>query len=73
MTSCVAFALLQDPRFNDEIGQITGCQAKSLLCQPIRNADDEIVGVAQLLNKTSGDGAFTEDDEKVIMITAAHL
>ncbi|KAL8594528.1 hypothetical protein ACOMHN_028882 [Nucella lapillus] len=52
----------EDPRFNDAIGQMTGYQAESLLCHPIRNADDEIVGVAQLLNKTN-DEAFSKDDE----------
>ena len=61
----MSFRLSKDPRFNDEIGQMTGCQAKSLLCHPIKNADDEIVGVAQLLNKSSGDGAFSQDDVKV--------
>ena len=31
---------------------------------PIRNADDEIVAVAQVINKTN-DRGFTRDDEKV--------
>ncbi|XP_070174285.1 dual 3',5'-cyclic-AMP and -GMP phosphodiesterase 11A-like [Littorina saxatilis] len=56
----------EDPRFNDEIALMTGYQTESLLCHPIRNADDEIVGVAQLLNKTTGEEGFSKDDEKLL-------
>ena len=55
---------LQDSRYNDEVDQITGYKTVSLLCMPIRNADDEIVAVAQVINKTNEKG-FTKDDEKV--------
>lgn len=58
--------VFQDPRYNDEIAQMTGYKVESLLCHPIRNAEDEIVGVAQLLNKTTGDGFFNQDDETVL-------
>ena len=54
----------QDSRYNDEVDQITGYKTVSLLCMPIRNADDEIVAVAQVINKTNEKG-FTKDDEKV--------
>ncbi|KAK7495656.1 hypothetical protein BaRGS_00013103, partial [Batillaria attramentaria] len=55
-----------DPRYNDEISQMTGYKVESLLCHPIRNADDEIVGVAQVLNKSTEDGSFSKDDEKLL-------
>ena len=37
----------------------------ALLCQAIKNADDEIVAVAQVLNKTGSGTVFGKDDEKV--------
>ncbi|XP_044283000.1 dual 3',5'-cyclic-AMP and -GMP phosphodiesterase 11A [Varanus komodoensis] len=56
----------QDRRFNDEIDKLTGYKTKSLLCMPIRNSEDEIIGVAQAINKTPGGAPFTDDDEKVM-------
>uniref|UniRef100_A0A673B5U9 Phosphodiesterase n=1 Tax=Sphaeramia orbicularis TaxID=375764 RepID=A0A673B5U9_9TELE len=55
----------EDPRFNAEVDQITGYKTQSILCLPIKNHRDEVVGVAQAINKKCGeDGAFTEQDEK---------
>lgn len=55
----------EDPRFNAEVDLITGYKTQSILCLPIKNHKDEVVGVAQAINKKSGeDGAFTEQDEK---------
>ncbi|KAH9514240.1 hypothetical protein Btru_028469 [Bulinus truncatus] len=53
----------KDSRYNDELGKITGYKTESLLCMPIRNGDNEIVGVAQALNKNKEEG-FSPDDEK---------
>ncbi|CAL1544102.1 unnamed protein product [Lymnaea stagnalis] len=57
---------MKDPRYNDELGRITGYQAETLLCMPIKNADNEIVGVAQALNKNREE-EFTKDDEKALL------
>ncbi|CAI5689400.1 cGMP-specific 3',5'-cyclic phosphodiesterase isoform X1 [Oreochromis niloticus] len=55
----------EDPRFNAEVDHITGYKTQSILCLPIKNHRDEVVGVAQAINKKCGDGgAFTEQDEK---------
>ncbi|XP_013928922.1 PREDICTED: cGMP-specific 3',5'-cyclic phosphodiesterase isoform X4 [Thamnophis sirtalis] len=55
----------EDPRFNAEVDQITGYKTQSILCMPIKNHREEVVGVAQAINKKSGGGAtFTEQDEK---------
>ncbi len=43
---------------------VIGFKVDSLMCMPIRNSEDDVIGVALVLNKTSGK-AFTEDDEKV--------
>uniref|UniRef100_UPI00398EE5E2 dual 3',5'-cyclic-AMP and -GMP phosphodiesterase 11A isoform X1 n=1 Tax=Pristiophorus japonicus TaxID=55135 RepID=UPI00398EE5E2 len=56
----------EDRRFRDEIDKLTGYKTKSLLCMPIRNSDDEIIGVVQAINKNPGGAPFTEDDEKVL-------
>lgn len=47
-----------DERFNDEIDLKTGFRTENLICAPIRTAKDEIIGVAQMLNKKLG--RFTE-------------
>ncbi len=36
------FSLLQDPRFNAEVDQITGYKTQSILCLPIKNHRDEV-------------------------------
>ncbi|XP_004479083.1 cGMP-specific 3',5'-cyclic phosphodiesterase isoform X2 [Dasypus novemcinctus] len=55
----------EDPRFNAEVDQITGYKTQSILCMPIKNHREEVVGVAQAINKKSGNGGtFSEKDEK---------
>ncbi|XP_029442010.1 cGMP-specific 3',5'-cyclic phosphodiesterase [Rhinatrema bivittatum] len=55
----------EDPRFNAEVDQITGYRTQSILCMPIKNHREEVVGVAQAINKKAeGGGTFTEQDEK---------
>lgn len=49
-----------DERFDQSIDEKTGYVTKSILCVPIRAARNEIIGVAQVLNKK--EGQFTEDD-----------
>nr|XP_055072803.1 cGMP-specific 3',5'-cyclic phosphodiesterase isoform X2 [Misgurnus anguillicaudatus] len=55
----------EDPRFNAEVDQITGYKTQSILCMPIKNHRNEVVGVAQAINKRCGENStFTEQDEK---------
>ncbi|XP_071397834.1 cGMP-specific 3',5'-cyclic phosphodiesterase-like, partial [Centroberyx affinis] len=55
----------EDPRFNAEVDLITGYKTQSILCLPIKNHREEVVGVAQAINKKCGEnGAFSEQDEK---------
>ena len=53
-----------DERFNRQVDADTGFTTKSILATPVRNAKDEIIGVAQVLNKI--DGQFTEQDLAVL-------
>jgi dual 3',5'-cyclic-AMP and -GMP phosphodiesterase 11 len=49
------------------VDRVTGYHTDSLLCMPVRNAYDEVIAVAQVINKTPDvdSGQFTEKDEKV--------
>lgn len=53
---------VQDPRFNREIDHMTGYTTNLILCVPICNYDNEVIGVAQIINKTDGSHSFTEHD-----------
>ncbi len=49
-----------DARFNRDIDEQTGYTTRNIVCAPITTARGEIIGVAQALNKQSGD--FTSED-----------
>lgn len=55
---------LQDSRFNKEVDKQTGYHTCSILCMPILNYEDVVIGVAQIMNKNGGE-VFTEEDEMV--------
>lgn len=54
-----------DPRFNKEVDKKTGYKTENLLCMPMRNRQNEIVGVFQVLNKRNGH--FEKTDEDLLM------
>lgn len=51
-----------DPRFTNTIDQLTGYKTKHMLCAPIFDKSNEIVGVAQVINKRDGN-PFSKADE----------
>ncbi len=51
-----------DSRFNPEVDKKTGFRTTSILCMPVKNKLDRILGVIQALNKK--EGQFTLRDEK---------
>ncbi|XP_033757234.1 cGMP-specific 3',5'-cyclic phosphodiesterase-like isoform X2 [Pecten maximus] len=53
-----------DPRFNQDVDKKTGYRTHSILCMPILSYDDELVGVAQIINKVEGPHEFTKQDEE---------
>ncbi len=59
-----------DPRFNPSVDKESGYETKSMLCFPIRNKREEIVGVLQLLN--SMNGKFSEEDEWFLSALSNH-
>jgi putative nucleotidyltransferase with HDIG domain len=55
----------KDPRFNPQIDKKTGYRTRNLLTVPMRNKNQEIIGVFQILNKKIG--KFTKDDEELLI------
>lgn len=53
-----------DPRFNQEFDKKTGYRTRTILCMPVFDEVDEIIGVTQVLNKR--EGVFDEDDERLL-------
>lgn len=54
-----------DPRFNSEIDARTGYKTELILCMPICNYEGDVVGVAQIINKTDGSKEFYPRDVEV--------
>ncbi|XP_022339829.1 cGMP-specific 3',5'-cyclic phosphodiesterase-like isoform X2 [Crassostrea virginica] len=55
----------EDPRFNKDVDLKTGYRTHSILCMPILNYEGEVIGVAQIINKVTGNHEFTKQDEEV--------
>lgn len=56
-------------RFSEVMDQKTGFETKSILCNPISNREDKVIGVMEVLNKRNQD-RFTEEDEKTMKVLA---
>jgi two-component system response regulator HydG len=56
-------------RFSEEIDSKTGFETKSIICHPISNREDKIIGVIEILNKRNED-RFTVEDEKTMKVLA---
>jgi two-component system response regulator HydG len=54
-------------RFNDKFDKKSGFETKSIICHPIHNREDKIIGVIEILNKRNQD-RFTVDDEKTMKV-----
>lgn len=54
-----------DSRFNPDVDKQTGYTTKTILCLPIKNNNQEIIGAFQVLNKRGG--VFTKSDEDLLV------
>ena len=54
-----------DPRFNQETDKRTGYRTHTILCVPMLNKMNDVIGVLQVLNKR--DGVFTREDEELLL------
>lgn len=52
----------KDPRFDPTTDQKTGYVTRNILCLPVFNSANELIGVTQLINKHQG--SFTASDEE---------
>ncbi|MDJ0796095.1 MAG: adenylate/guanylate cyclase domain-containing protein [Calothrix sp. MO_167.B12] len=52
----------KDPRFDPTIDRKTGYVTRNILCLPVFNSANELIGVTQLINKQQG--SFTASDEE---------
>ncbi|XP_065319651.1 cGMP-specific 3',5'-cyclic phosphodiesterase-like isoform X3 [Gordionus sp. m RMFG-2023] len=55
----------EDKRFNPDVDKKTGFRTYAILCMPIMNYEEEVVGVAQIINKRKGKQEFTSKDQEV--------
>ena len=54
-----------DPRFNKDVDMKSGYHTQTILCMPIKNNNQEIIGAFQVLNKIGG--VFTKNDEDLLI------
>jgi two-component system response regulator HydG len=59
-------------RFSEEMDKVTGFDTRSIICSPISNREDKIIGVIEVLNKRNED-RFTVEDEKTMKVLALIL
>jgi serine phosphatase RsbU (regulator of sigma subunit) len=60
----------EDARFEPEFDRRLGFTTRRVMCQPIRNESNTVVGVLELLNKAE---AFTAEDEAFLDALSAHV
>ena len=60
----------RDARFNPEVDRRTGYRTRNILCVPLRNRADQVIGVTQVLNKRSG--PFTTADMALLEAISRH-
>lgn len=59
--------IMDSSRFNEKFDQKFGFETKSIICHPIHNREDKIIGVIEVLNKRNED-RFTIEDEKTMKV-----
>ncbi|MCA3254046.1 MAG: GAF domain-containing protein [Alphaproteobacteria bacterium] len=60
-----------DLRFNPGFDRQTGFFTRSILCVPISNKDNKVIGVTQVINKKGG--VFTDEDEQRLKAFTAQI
>ena len=56
-------------RFNSAFDKVFNFETKSIICHPIHNREDKIIGVIEVINKRNQD-RFTVEDEKTMKVLA---
>jgi transcriptional regulator with GAF, ATPase, and Fis domain len=55
----------RDPRFDKSVDLANGFTTRNLLCQPLRDAEGNLIGAFEVLNRTAG--PFTDDDSETLV------
>src|SRR5262249_6372951 len=63
-------ATYRDARINPEADRVTGYRTRDILCVPLRNRADQVIGVTQVLNKRSG--SFSMADMALLEAISRH-
>ncbi|HXH75207.1 MAG TPA: sigma 54-interacting transcriptional regulator [Bacteriovoracaceae bacterium] len=63
---------IDNVRYSEEVDKVTGFETRSIICSPISNREDKIIGVIEVLNKRNED-RFTVEDEKTMKVLALIL
>ena len=59
----------KDPNFNSDVDDETGFFTRSMICAPVSGSGKQF-GALQIINKSSGDGLFTEEDARLVTLLA---
>jgi GAF domain-containing protein len=59
------------PFFNKRVDKQTGFRTKAVLCAPLLNSDQKLIGVVQAINKKNG--SFNDYDEQIIKSLSLYL
>ena len=70
-----------DPRFNRQVDELTGYETRNLVCAPITTARGVVIGVAQVLNRRTGDYGLDDlalleamtSQASAALVSASHL
>jgi phosphoserine phosphatase RsbU/P len=60
----------EDSRFEPDVDRRLGYRTRTLLCLPILNKNNDVVGVLQLLNKSTG--PFNSEDSRFLSALSVH-
>jgi len=60
----------KDPRFNADFDPSSGYKTKSMICFPIKNNKEEIIGVLQVINSINGE--FSKRNEEFLAALSIH-
>lgn len=66
----------EDERFNPDVDQSTSFRTKNILAMPVKDSENEIIGVIEIMNKKASDGkdgTFTADDERMLQMMSSHV
>lgn len=59
-------------KFSQDLDALTGLETKSVICSPVVNREDKIIGVIEVSNKRN-ESRFTVEDEKTMKVLALIL